>query len=33
MQFEDVSVDAGVTGRTWPWKTGVTMVDVNGDKN
>lgn len=32
MQFEDVSVDAGVTGRPGPWKTGVTMVDVNGDK-
>lgn len=32
MQFEEASVDAGVTGRPGPWKTGVTMVDVNGDK-
>jgi len=32
MQFEDVSVDAGVSGRPGPWKTGVTMVDINGDK-
>lgn len=31
LQFEDVTYDAGVAGRTGPWKTGVTMADVNGD--
>jgi hypothetical protein len=31
MQFEDVTNEAGVAGRPGPWKTGVTMVDVNGD--
>lgn len=31
MQFEDVTTAAGVAGRPGPWKTGVTMVDVNGD--
>lgn len=31
MQFEDVTNIAGVAGRPGPWKTGVTMVDVNGD--
>ncbi|AMR31078.1 RNA-binding protein [Mucilaginibacter sp. PAMC 26640] len=31
MQFEDVTTSAGVTGRPGPWKTGVTMADVNGD--
>lgn len=29
--FEDVTGLAGVTGRPGPWKTGVTMADVNGD--
>ncbi len=31
MQFEDVTTTAGVAGRPGPWKTGVTMADVNGD--
>lgn len=31
MQFEDVTEIAGVAGREGPWKTGVTMVDINGD--
>jgi enediyne biosynthesis protein E4 len=31
MHFEDISATAGVAGRPGPWKTGVTMADVNGD--
>jgi hypothetical protein len=31
MQFTDVTAVAGVAGRPGPWKTGVTMADVNGD--
>ncbi|SCW71279.1 VCBS repeat-containing protein [Mucilaginibacter sp. NFR10] len=31
MQFKDITADAGVAGRPGPWKTGVTMADVNGD--
>ena len=31
MVFEDITELAGVTGREGPWKTGVTMADVNGD--
>ena len=31
MQFEDVTLAAGVAGRPGPWKTGVTLADVNGD--
>lgn len=31
MKFEDITVNAGVAGRPGPWKTGVTMVDINGD--
>lgn len=31
MQFEDITDQAGVAGRPGPWKTGVTMADVNGD--
>ncbi len=30
-QFVDITDAAGVTGREGPWKTGVTMADVNGD--
>ncbi|RWY53859.1 VCBS repeat-containing protein [Mucilaginibacter gilvus] len=33
MQFTDVTAEAGVAGRPGPWKTGVTMADVNGDGN
>lgn len=31
MQFDDVTGAAQVGGRPGPWKTGVTMADVNGD--
>ncbi|WP_177224068.1 VCBS repeat-containing protein [Thermoflavifilum thermophilum] len=31
MHFRDITREAGVEGRTGGWKTGVTMVDVNGD--
>ena len=31
MQFEDITIAAEVAGRPGPWKTGVTMADVNGD--
>lgn len=31
MQFEDITATANVAGREGPWKTGVTMADVNGD--
>src|SRR5687767_4080007 len=30
-QFEDITEMAGIGGRPGPWKTGVTMADVNGD--
>jgi hypothetical protein len=31
MKFKDITTQAGVGGRSGPWKTGVTMADVNGD--
>jgi len=31
LQFEDITSIAGVAGRPGPWKTGVTIADVNGD--
>jgi len=31
MQFEDITAVSGAAGREGPWKTGVTMADVNGD--
>lgn len=31
MQFTDITAIADVSGRPGPWKTGVTMADVNGD--
>lgn len=31
MQFDDITDIAQVAGREGPWKTGVTMADVNGD--
>ncbi|KAA0989726.1 VCBS repeat-containing protein [Dyadobacter aurulentus] len=31
MVFEDVTAQSAVGGREKPWKTGVTMADVNGD--
>ncbi|QDH77766.1 RNA-binding protein [Echinicola soli] len=31
MTFEDITTGSGTAGRNSPWKTGVTMADVNGD--
>lgn len=31
LQFEDITEQAGVAGRTDSWTTGVTVADVNGD--
>jgi hypothetical protein len=31
MKFTEVAQIAGVTGRPGPWKTGVSLVDINGD--
>ncbi|PHN01513.1 VCBS repeat-containing protein [Flavilitoribacter nigricans] len=31
MQFRDVTAISGASGIPGPWKTGVTMADVNGD--
>ncbi|WP_420150048.1 VCBS repeat-containing protein [Spirosoma sp.] len=31
LKFTDVTAAAGVAGREGPWKTGVSMADVNGD--
>ena len=31
LQFEDITAIAGVAGRGDGWKTGVTLVDINGD--
>ena len=31
LKFKEVALQAGVTGRTGPWKTGVSFVDINGD--
>ncbi|SHN11859.1 VCBS repeat-containing protein [Mucilaginibacter sp. OK098] len=31
MQFADITAIADAAGRPGPWKTGVTMVDINGD--
>lgn len=30
-KFEDITASAGVAGRNNGWKTGTTMVDINGD--
>jgi hypothetical protein len=32
LKFEDITDVSGAGGRGGPWKTGVTMADVNGDK-
>jgi enediyne biosynthesis protein E4 len=32
MKFEDVTSSSKITDRPGPWKTGVTFVDINGDK-
>lgn len=29
--FKDISAASGATGRSGPWKTGVSLVDINGD--
>ncbi|RRB04710.1 VCBS repeat-containing protein [Larkinella rosea] len=31
LKFQDVTATAGVAGREGPWRTGVSMADVNGD--
>lgn len=31
LSFRDVTTEANAGGRSGPWKTGVTMADVNGD--
>ncbi len=31
IKFADVTATAGVAGREGPWRTGVSMADVNGD--
>ncbi len=31
IQFQDVTAQAGVAGKAAPWKTGVSMADMNGD--
>jgi hypothetical protein len=31
MRFDDITTQAAVAGRPGPWKTGVSMADVNGD--
>ncbi len=31
MQFEDITLTAGVTNRNAPWRTGATIADINGD--
>ncbi|WP_215226273.1 VCBS repeat-containing protein [Echinicola shivajiensis] len=31
MEFEDITAHSGTKGRKGPWKTGVTMADINGD--
>lgn len=30
-KFKDITAESGAEGRTGPWKTGVVMVDINGD--
>ena len=31
LKFKEVALQAGVMGRSGPWKTGVSFVDINGD--
>ncbi|MBI1225781.1 MAG: RNA-binding protein [Bacteroidetes bacterium] len=31
MKFRDVTAQSGASGRPGPWKTGVNVVDINGD--
>jgi len=30
-KFEDITAESGAEGRAGPWKTGVALVDINGD--
>lgn len=32
MQFEDVTAKSGIAVRSAPWRTGVTIADINGDQ-
>ncbi|GAB4417595.1 MAG: VCBS repeat-containing protein [Bacteroidia bacterium] len=32
LRFRDVTAASGTAGRPGPWKTGVTAVDINGDR-
>ena len=32
MKFKDVTENCGAAGRPGPWKTGVSLVDINGDQ-
>jgi len=31
MKFRDITLTSGAEGREGPWKTGVTLADINGD--
>ncbi|MHA4844348.1 VCBS repeat-containing protein [Flavitalea antarctica] len=31
LKFEDITDESGASGRGGPWKTGVTIADINGD--
>ncbi len=31
MQFQDITAISGASGRAGPWKTGVSLVDINAD--
>lgn len=31
LKFKNITVESGAGGRPGPWKTGVVMVDINGD--
>lgn len=32
MKFQDITTLSGAAGRAGPWKTGVSLVDINGDQ-
>lgn len=32
LEFKDITDISGVSGRPGPWKTGASMIDINGDK-